>query len=69
MTNTHAFEIQKRLFGYEFPYIMEKSLGFALFKTYGIPSISKLLNQTRQLGDKRYAPKVGGPHNPKSYTS
>lgn len=58
MTTTHAFEIQKRIFQYEFPFMAAQSLGFALFRTYGIPTISKLLVQTRQLSDKRYAPKV-----------
>jgi hypothetical protein len=58
MTTTHAFEIQKRIFQYEFPFTAAQSLGFALFRTYGIPTISKLLVQTRQLSDQRYAPKV-----------
>lgn len=58
MTTNHAFEIQKRLLEYEFPFIIQQSLGFALFRTYGIPTISKLLVQTRQLSDGRYAPKV-----------
>lgn len=60
MTTTHAFEIQKRIFQYEFPFTAAQSLGFALFRTYGIPTISKLLVQTRQLSDQRYAPKVCG---------
>jgi len=58
MTATHAYEIQRVLFRCEFPLTMGLSLGFALFRTYGIPSISKLLVQTRQLSDKKYAPKV-----------
>jgi hypothetical protein len=34
---------------YEVPYIMKLSTSFALFKTYGIPTISRLLVQTNQL--------------------
>ncbi|CAE6434645.1 unnamed protein product [Rhizoctonia solani] len=34
---------------YDFPFLVEKSLEFALFKTYGIESISKLLLKTGQL--------------------
>jgi hypothetical protein len=31
------------------PYIIGQAVSFALFKTYGIPSISRLLVQTNQL--------------------
>jgi hypothetical protein len=34
---------------YEIPYMMGLSTSFALFKTYGIPTISRLLVQTNQL--------------------
>lgn len=34
---------------FDTPYMTELSLSFALFKTYGIPSISRLLVQTNQL--------------------
>jgi len=58
MTANHAYEIQHALFTYEFPFTMALSLSFALFRTYGIPSISKLLVQTKQLGDKKNTSKV-----------
>jgi len=60
MTNTDAFYIQQALVELEFPFMFEKALQFALFRTYGIPSISKLLVQTSQFSEpatatKRYA--------------
>ncbi|KAH7028366.1 hypothetical protein B0J12DRAFT_714139 [Macrophomina phaseolina] len=57
MTNEEAYEIQKELMQCEFPFTMNKALQFALFRTYGIPTISKLLVQTKQLSDVRYAPR------------
>ena len=35
--------------GMDFPFLVRKSLEFGLFKTYSIPSISKLLVATKQL--------------------
>lgn len=58
MTTEEAFEIQRNLMHCEFPFTMTKALQFALFRTYGIPTISKLLVQTKQLSDTRYAPRV-----------
>lgn len=60
MTDNDAYEIQASLFQLEFPFTCLKALQFALFRTYGIPSISKLLVATSQLSDiatasKRYA--------------
>ncbi|KAL8763411.1 MAG: hypothetical protein Q9184_000799 [Pyrenodesmia sp. 2 TL-2023] len=60
MTDDDAFEIQKTIAEFEFPLTYTKALQFALFRTYGIPSISKLLVATSQLSDvatasKRYA--------------
>ncbi|KZT32413.1 hypothetical protein SISSUDRAFT_1055557 [Sistotremastrum suecicum HHB10207 ss-3] len=40
---------------YEFPFVYIKSLEFALFKTYGIGTISKLLLKTGQLSKKENA--------------
>lgn len=57
MTTEEAFEIQRNLMHCEFPFTMTKALQFALFRTYGIPTISKLLVQTKQLSDTRYAPR------------
>lgn len=60
MTDNDAFEIQKTMAELEFPFTFTKALQFALFRTYGIPSISKVLVATSQLSDiatasKRYA--------------
>ncbi|KAF2182243.1 hypothetical protein K469DRAFT_637108 [Zopfia rhizophila CBS 207.26] len=57
MTAQHAFEITKYTISLEFPFTIEKALQFALFRTYGIPTISKLLCDTRQLSEARNAPK------------
>ncbi|KAJ5391538.1 hypothetical protein N7509_007028 [Penicillium cosmopolitanum] len=59
MTDDHAFQIQKTVAQLEFPFIFIKSLQFALFRTYGIPTISRLLTKTSQFSDpetslKRY---------------
>lgn len=58
MTNEEAQEIQKELIQCEFPFTMNKALQFALFRTYGIPTISRLLVQTQQLSEKEHAPRV-----------
>ncbi|KAJ5778758.1 hypothetical protein N7520_002004 [Penicillium odoratum] len=60
MTNHDAWKIQKTILQMEFPFIVLKSLQFALFRTYGIPTISTLLLRTSQFSDsatsfKRYA--------------
>ncbi|KAH5077135.1 hypothetical protein HBI73_177100 [Parastagonospora nodorum] len=55
MTAEHAYEIVQYVQGLEFPFIATKVLAFALFRTYGIPSISKLLCETQQLGKVEYA--------------
>lgn len=42
---------------YDFPWDVEQSLSLAFFKTYGIPSISSLLDRTREMrvhSQKRY---------------
>lgn len=57
MTTSDAFHIQQNIAELEFPFTYEKGLQFALFKTYGIPSISKLLVQTSQLSDRATATK------------
>ena len=58
MTTEHASEIQIWLFYTEFPFTTEKALEFALFRTYAIPTISKLLVKTRQLSNPQFAAKV-----------
>ena len=63
MTNEDAFYIQQSIGELEFPFTYEKALQFALFRTYGIPSISKLLVQTSEFSEaatatKRYADTV-----------
>ena len=57
MTNEDAFYIQRYLSELEFPFTIEKALQFALFRTYGIPSISKLLVETRQFSEPATATK------------
>lgn len=59
MTDNDACLIQQYLSELEFPFTYAKALQFALFRTYGIPSISKLLAGTSQLtnpetSSKRY---------------
>ncbi|KAE8395992.1 67 kDa myosin-cross-reactive antigen family protein [Aspergillus alliaceus] len=60
MTDNDAWAIQKQILQLEFPSISLKALQFALFRTYGIPSISSLLLKTSQFSNtatsfKRYA--------------
>ncbi|EYE91279.1 uncharacterized protein EURHEDRAFT_487208 [Aspergillus ruber CBS 135680] len=60
MTDQDAWAIQKQIMQGEFPFMMLKALQFALFRTYGIPTISNLLLKTSQFSDsatsfKRYA--------------
>lgn len=57
MTNEDAYKIQLELSEIEFPFTFEKSLQFALFRTYGIPSISKLLVKTSQFSEESTATK------------
>ncbi|ESK82427.1 hypothetical protein Moror_12151 [Moniliophthora roreri MCA 2997] len=60
LTPEEAQEIVGILTRYEMPLILEYALAFALFKTYGIPSISKILAATKEFKSdetvsKRYA--------------
>ncbi|KAL4883215.1 streptococcal 67 kDa myosin-cross-reactive antigen like family-domain-containing protein [Aspergillus karnatakaensis] len=60
MTDHDAWEIQKLMLVMEFPSASLKALQFALFRTYGIPTISSLLLKTSQFSNpatsfKRYA--------------
>ena len=57
MTNEDAYLIQQGISELEFPFMFDKSLQFALFRTYGIPTISKLLVQTSQLSEESTATK------------
>lgn len=57
MSTSDAFRIQQIIAELEFPFTYEKGLQFALFRTYGIPSISKLLVQTSQLSNRATATK------------
>ncbi|GIK02857.1 hypothetical protein Aspvir_006919 [Aspergillus viridinutans] len=59
MTDDEAWEIQRVLLQQEFPFFFVKALQFALFRTYGIPTISGLLTATSQFSNpetslKRY---------------
>ena len=60
MTVKEAHDIIEAVSDLEFPALFEKGLQFALFRTYGIPTISELLVKTTQLSTsknvgKRYA--------------
>jgi hypothetical protein len=52
-----AERIYRILSGYEFPWDFNQSLGFALFRTYAVPSIGRLLYETGEFTErvqKRY---------------
>lgn len=54
---THFVEIVRALVLHEFPWDMNQSLSFALFRTYAVPSIGRLLDDTGQFTgscQKRY---------------
>jgi hypothetical protein len=57
MTLDDAYLINKELAEQEFPLVFQASIFFALLKTYGIPTISKLLAATDQLSGERTASK------------
>ncbi|KAF2495919.1 hypothetical protein BU16DRAFT_508612 [Lophium mytilinum] len=57
MTATDAFEISKYISTLEFPFLSEKAAAFALFRTYGIPTISKTLCETKQFSEPVFASK------------
>ncbi|KAF2003371.1 hypothetical protein P154DRAFT_105073 [Amniculicola lignicola CBS 123094] len=57
MTTHEAWEIVQYLITQEFPFTVAKALQFALFRTYGIPSISSLLCETTQLSTPQHAPR------------
>jgi ER-bound oxygenase mpaB/B'/Rubber oxygenase, catalytic domain len=46
---TDFHEIYRILGVYEFPWDMNQSLGFALYRTYAVPSIGRLLHRTGEL--------------------
>jgi hypothetical protein len=50
-------EIVRVLFAHEFPWDMQQALSFALFRTYAVPSIGRLLDRTGEFArnaQKRY---------------
>ncbi|KAK6338158.1 hypothetical protein TWF696_001629 [Orbilia brochopaga] len=51
----HAEAIVRNVGTWDFPKMMRLSLQFALFRTYGIPTISSLLWKTRQLAQRSTA--------------
>ncbi|CRG85030.1 hypothetical protein PISL3812_02181 [Talaromyces islandicus] len=55
MTDEEAWQIQQAMAQLEFPFLFEKSLQFALFRTYGIPSISKTLTKTQQFANPQFS--------------
>lgn len=63
MTDSDAQQIQQVDAELEFPFTFEKALQFALFRSYGIPTVSKLLVATSQFSEpstacKRYVDTV-----------
>lgn len=57
MTDDDATQIQLLMSQLEFPFTFEKGLQFALFKTYGIPTISALLMETGEISGPSTASK------------
>jgi hypothetical protein len=57
MTVKEAHDIIAVISDTEFPALFEKGLQFALFRTYGIPTISELLVKTTQLSTEKNVPK------------
>ena len=57
MTLSDAFHIQQTIAELEFPFTFQKALQFALFRTYGITTISKLLVETTEFTDSATATK------------
>jgi hypothetical protein len=54
---TEYEQIYQILVSHEFPWDMNQSLSFALYRTYAVPSIGRLLKQTGEFTDrtqKRY---------------
>ncbi|KAJ7736736.1 hypothetical protein DFH07DRAFT_753360 [Mycena maculata] len=52
LTPEEAQEVVQLSFTYDYPKLLTSALSFALFKTYAIPTISKLLAETKQLGSQ-----------------
>lgn len=49
--------VYRKMIHLEFPFMGNKALEFALFRTYGVPSISRILQKTKQFkkcAGKRY---------------
>ncbi|KAJ8117597.1 hypothetical protein OPT61_g1236 [Boeremia exigua] len=55
MTGEDAWQIVNYVQSCEFPWSTRMALSFALFRTYGIPTISKLLCETQQLSKVEHA--------------
>ena len=54
---TDFVDIYAKVVGHEFPWDMNQALGFALFRTYAVPGIGRLLDQTGEFTrrtQKRY---------------
>lgn len=57
MSNDDASEILKSIIVYEFPKLYHSSLQFAIFKTYGFETMSRLMVATKSFADPGTAPK------------
>ena len=66
---TDFVEIYANVVGHEFPWDMNQALGFALFRTYAVPGIGRLLDETGQFTEQtaeavrrhRAAPRAADP--------
>ncbi|KAJ7626092.1 hypothetical protein FB45DRAFT_922921 [Roridomyces roridus] len=54
LTPVEAQEVVQLVSMYDMPFLAEQALSFANFKTYAIPTISKLLCETRQLASEEH---------------
>ncbi|KAL1741138.1 hypothetical protein HDZ31DRAFT_46068 [Schizophyllum fasciatum] len=50
LTPAEAQEVVHLALGWDMPFIMTMALEFALFQTYAVPTISKLLHATKEIG-------------------
>lgn len=57
MSNDDAQAILRNIITYEFPFLYKIALQFAIVKTYGIETISRLLAATKSFSDPVTAPK------------
>ncbi len=57
MTNDDAQKILQYIMNYEFPYVYKTSLQFAIVKTYGFETMSRLMAANTTFTNPQTAPK------------